>query len=100
MLSLWTRRYFSPSWLHNVINRFRDIPLPETPCALNPLDLFPDDRDEASKKDWRAVCTTLVEGEHGDGSGGESAVANEDIEMGADSGPDSDEYQTKELSGD
>ena len=95
------------------------IPLSEIPRALNLLDLFPDDdimgvfknaatgwgaqnayNDGVGRKDWRAVCAALLEGEHGDGSDEENAVADEDIEMGADSGPDSDEYQMEELSGD
>ena len=91
------------------------IPLSEIPRALNLLDLFPDDdimgvfknaatgwgaqsahNDGVSRKDWRAVCAALLEGERVDGSD----EADEDIEVDADSGPDSDEYQMEELSGD
>ncbi|KAG8219565.1 hypothetical protein J3R82DRAFT_516 [Butyriboletus roseoflavus] len=91
------------------------IPLSEIPRALDLLDLFPDEdimgvfknaatgwgaqnarNDGVSRKDWRAVCAALLEGEHIEGSDKES----EDVEMGVDSGPDSDEYQTEELSGD
>ncbi|KAF8560097.1 hypothetical protein OG21DRAFT_1529671 [Imleria badia] len=95
------------------------IPLSEIPRALNLLDLFPDDdilgvfknaargwgaqnarNDGVSRKDWRAVCAALLEGEHVDTSDEENPVADEDIEMDADSGPDSDQYQTEELSSD
>lgn len=94
------------------------IPLSEIPRALNLLDLLPDDdimgvfknaatgwgaqnahNDGISKKDWRAVCAALLEGEHVEGSDKENPVTDEDVEMGADSGSDSDEYQTEELSG-
>ena len=95
------------------------IPLSDVPHALNLLDLSPDDdimgvfknaaigwgaqnarNDGISKRDWRAVCAALLEGEHVDGSDEENPVANEDIEMGADSGTDSDEYQVEEPSDD
>ncbi|KAG6380932.1 hypothetical protein JVT61DRAFT_5325 [Boletus reticuloceps] len=86
------------------------IPLSEIPRALNLLDLSPDDdimgvfknavtgwgaqnacNNGVSRKDWRAVCAALLEGEHVDGSVEENPVVDED--MGTDSGPDSDEYQ-------
>ncbi|KAI9570315.1 hypothetical protein HD554DRAFT_2170479 [Boletus coccyginus] len=92
------------------------IPLSEIPRALDFLDLVPDDdimgvfgnaatgwgaqnarSDGVSRKDWRAVCAALLEG---DGSDEENPVADEDIEMGPGSGPDSDEYQMEELSSD
>lgn len=95
------------------------IPLSEIPRALSLLDLFPDDdimgvfknaatgwgaqdtqNDRISRKDWRAVCAALLEGEHADGSNGENRVAHEDVEMGADSGSDSDQYQMEEMSSD
>jgi hypothetical protein len=103
----------------NCLGAQSHIPLSEIPRALNLLDLFPDDdimgvfknastgwgaqnacNDGVGRKDWRAVCAALLEGEHGDGSDEENAVADEDIEMDADSGPDSDEYEMEELSGD
>ncbi|KAH0838077.1 hypothetical protein J3R83DRAFT_6318 [Lanmaoa asiatica] len=95
------------------------IPLSEIPRALNLLDLFSDDdimgvfknaatgwgaqnarNDGVNRKDWRAVCAALLEGEYVEGSDRENPVADEDIEMGADSEPDSDEYHTEDLSGD
>lgn len=95
------------------------IPLSEIPHALNLLDLFPEDdilgvfknaasgwgaqnarNDGVSRKDWRAVCAALLEGEHVEGSDKENPVVDEDVEMGADSGSDSDGYQTEELSAD
>lgn len=95
------------------------IPLSEVPRALDLLDLFPDEdimgvfenaatgwgaqnarSDGVSRKDWRAVCAALLEGEHTEGSDKENPVVDEDVEMGVDSGPDNDEYQTEELSSD
>ncbi|KAF8445653.1 hypothetical protein L210DRAFT_3642016 [Boletus edulis BED1] len=86
------------------------IPLSEIPRALILLDLSPDDdimgvfknaatgwgaqdarNKGVSRKDWRAVCAALLEGEHVDGSVEENPVMDED--MGTGSGPDSDEYQ-------
>ncbi|KAF8140538.1 hypothetical protein EV363DRAFT_1312755 [Boletus edulis] len=80
------------------------------PRALILLDLSPDDdimgvfknaatgwgtqdarNKGVSRKDWRAVCAALLEGEHVDGSVEENPVMDED--MGTGSGPDSDEYQ-------
>jgi len=100
-------------------NSFGDqshIPLSEIRSALDFLDLVPDDdimevfrnaatgwgaqnarSDGVSRKDWRAVCAALLEG---NGSDEENPVADEDIEMNPGSGPDSDEYQLEELSSD
>ncbi|KAN0100374.1 hypothetical protein V8E55_000358 [Tylopilus felleus] len=88
------------------------ILLSEIPRALTLLDLSPDDEvmgvfknattgwgsqdasnDGVSRKDWRAVCAVLLEGEDDDGNDEENPVADE---MSADSGPDSDEYQMEE----
>ena len=101
----------------NSVGAQSHIPLSEIPRALKLLDLFPDDdlmgvfknaatgwgaqnayNDGVSRKDWRAVCAALLEGEHVDGSDEENLVEDEDVEIGADSGPDSDEYQIEELS--
>ncbi|KAG9314114.1 hypothetical protein JVU11DRAFT_4897 [Chiua virens] len=92
------------------------ILLSEIPRALRLLDLDPDDEimdvfkkaatgwgaqnshsDGVSKKDWRAVCAALLEGELDDG---ENPAGDEDVEMGADSGPDSDEHHIEGSSSD
>ncbi|KAF9225525.1 hypothetical protein BS17DRAFT_778726 [Gyrodon lividus] len=95
------------------------IHLSEVPRALGLLDLTPDDDVMAvfknagtgwgaqsthsggvSRKDWRAVCTALLEGDHGDEFGEKNLSGGEDVEMGAgaDSDPDNDEYRMSDLS--
>ncbi|KAF8846098.1 hypothetical protein BDN67DRAFT_891289 [Paxillus ammoniavirescens] len=94
------------------------IHLSEVPRALELLDLIPDDDimvvfknaatgwgaqskhgEGISRKDWRAVCTAIIEGENRDEVGEENPLGDEDVEMGgADSGSDSDEYLTLDLS--
>lgn len=96
------------------------IPLSEVPHALNLLGLFPDDdlmrvfkeaaagwgaqnagNDGVSRMDWRAICAAILEGEpHVGGNDEDNLIADPNVEVGADSGPDSDEYQMEELSGD
>jgi hypothetical protein len=94
------------------------IHLSEVPRALTLLDLIPDDDimvvfknaamgwgaqsrhvEGVSRKDWRAVCTAIIEGENSDEVGEENRPGDEDVEMGgADSGSDSDEYRMLDLS--
>jgi len=92
------------------------ILLSEIPGALSLLELSPDDdimgvfknaatgwgaqnarNDGVSRKDWRAVCAALLEGELVDE---EDPAVDEDAEMDTDSGPDSDEYRVDEQSSD
>ncbi|KIK91120.1 hypothetical protein PAXRUDRAFT_799005 [Paxillus rubicundulus Ve08.2h10] len=94
------------------------IHLSEVSRALNLLDLIPDDGimavfknaatgwgaqnshgEGVSRKDWRAVCTAILEGENRGEVGEENSTGDENVEMGdAYSGSDSDEYRMLDLS--
>lgn len=90
------------------------IPLPSIPRTLRLLDLESDDevlgvfRNAASgwgagnadnegvnRKDWRAICATLLEGQEGIALGSEETGV---VEMEEDSGSEGDEYQMSVLS--